>query len=176
MDQKIFEYIGIYTFSSHYDVVVLWKVDWVCLRWERWSLLSCVWEQSGGAVWALLRCVTRVGAAQYSTVWRAAKMTRFGGNASRCYSTVLCNVGGGRRRGSGWQSSGLPLSLPKMRSQESYLYKCGGLHLSWVSVGLGGNMLRQIRETTLIMGGRRTMQHIILKDQTMFYPLRSYLL
>ena len=95
-----------------------------------------------------MRCVTRVGAAQYSTVWRAAKMTRFGGNASRCYSTVLCNVGGGRRRGSGWQSSGLPLSLPKMRSQESYLYKCGGLHLSWVSVGLGGNMLRQVRETT----------------------------
>ena len=63
-----------------------------------WSLLSRVWEQSGGAVWALLRCVTRVGAAQYSTVQRAAKMTgrwvggareeRFGGNAGRCYSTV----------------------------------------------------------------------------------------
>ena len=35
-----------------------------------------------------------------------------------------------------------------MRSQESFLYKCGGLHLSWVSVGLGGNMLRQVRETT----------------------------
>ena len=34
----------------------------------------------------------------------------------------------------------------------------------------------QVRGTTLIMGGRRTMQHIILKDQTMFYPLRSYLL
>ena len=57
-----------------------------------------------------------------------------------------------------------------MRSQESFLYKYGGLHLSWVSVGLGGNMLRQVRETTLIRGRRRTMQHIILKDQTMFYP------
>ena len=40
-----------------------------------WSLLSRVWGQSGGAVWALLRCVTRVGAAQYSTVRHAAKMT-----------------------------------------------------------------------------------------------------
>ena len=49
---------------------------------------------------------------------------------------------------SGRQSPGLLLSLAKMRSQESYLYKCGGLHLSWVSVGLGGNMLRQVRETT----------------------------
>ena len=54
------------------------------------SRLGAVW----GAVWALLRCVTRVGAAQYSTVQRAAKMTgrwvggareeRFGGNAGRC--------------------------------------------------------------------------------------------
>ena len=49
---------------------------------------------------------------------------------------------------SGLYCVALPLSLPKMRSQESYLYKCGGLHLSWVSVGLGGNMLRQVRETT----------------------------
>ena len=93
MNQKIFEYIGIYTFSSHYDVVVLWKVDWVCLRCG----LSVAFKSRLGAVWG--RSLSSI-ALRYES-WGCPVQ----------YIILKCKrreaAGGGGR-----QSSELPLSLP----------------------------------------------------------------